>query len=239
MEKDTRKILFLDIEWRPTKAYVWQPWKQDITPDKIIEHGGLLCLAAKWQGSKEMFFAADWTEGGHQAMLDLAHHLISEAEAVVTYNGDRYDIPKLMGEFALAGMPPPPVPTSIDVIKAIKKLGLFMNRLGFVGPLFDVGAKTKHAGFEMWVDVEKGSITARKKMQRYNIQDVRLLERLYNRILPYIRNHPQLRSGEECPACTSVKTQKRGARVTRFFRIQRNQCQDCGHWFETTRSKIK
>lgn len=234
------KILIIDIEWRPTKAYVWQAWKQDITPDKIIEHGGLLCFAAKYLGDKDMFFHADWTDGGHAMMLEEAHRLLSEADAVVTYNGDKYDIPKLLGEFALAGMPPPPPVTSIDVLRAVKKLGFFMNRLGFIGPLFGLGGKVKHSGFEMWVDIEAGNKSAMKKMERYNKQDVRLLEKLYKKVLPYIKNHPHLGAGKhECGACRSNNTQKRGFRRTKHFLVQRIQCQDCGSWSEGTRSKVK
>jgi transposase-like protein len=76
-------------------------------------------------------------------------------------------------------------------------------------------------------------------MMKYCIQDVRMTDRLYKKVRPFITNHPQLRNGDECPACTSSKTQKRGPRYTRWFRIQRNQCQSCAHWFETTRTKIK
>ena len=235
-----QKLLFVDIEWRPTKAYVWQAWKQNITPDKIIEHGGLLCFAAKFAGSKTMHFYADWTEGGHQKMLVEAHKLLSEADAVVTYNGDKYDIPKLVGEFAQAGMMAPPPLTSIDVIKTVKKLGLFMNRLAFVGPLFGLGSKIKHDGFSMWSDIDKGSEVAMRKMERYNKQDVVLLEKLYRKLLPFITNHPHLGSTKhECGACGSNNVQKRGTRRTKHFIIQRIQCQSCGSWSEGTRSKVK
>src|SRR3546814_9474335 len=74
-------------------------------------------------------------------MVVALHKLLSEADAVVTYNGDRYDIPKAMGEFVLEGLMPPPPPTSIDLMKAVKKLGFVMNRLAFIGPLLKVGQK--------------------------------------------------------------------------------------------------
>lgn len=237
--KFNEKLLVLDIEWRPTKAYVWQAWKQDITPDKIIEHGGLLCFAAKWLGKPEVVFHSDWTDG-HKEMLEAAKALMIEADAILTYNGDKYDIPKLMGEFALAGMTPPPPPTSIDLLKSVKKLGFFMNRLAFIGPLFELGSKLKHEGFSMWVDVEAGKPAALKKMERYNKQDVRLLEKLYKRILPFVFKHPHLgETAHECGACGSDDVQRRGFRRTKVFRIQRLHCQSCGSWSEGTRSKIK
>jgi uncharacterized protein YprB with RNaseH-like and TPR domain len=172
-------------------------------------------------------------------MVRAMHAMLCEADAVVTYNGDKFDIPKLDGEFILEGLPPTPKVASIDVVKTVRKFGFVMNRLAFIGPLLRVGAKVKHEGFGLWRDVLEGNPKARAKMEKYNIQDVVLLEKLYKKIRPYIRNHPQLRAGDECPACTKKKTHKRGWRYTRTFRIQRNQCSDCGHWFETTRQKIK
>ena len=234
----SKRLLILDIEWRPTKAYVWQPWKENITPEKIIEHGGLLCFAAKWLGDREVFFHSDWIDGHHE-MLEAAHKLLSEADAVVTYNGDRYDIPKLMGEFVLAGLPAPPPVTSIDLLKAVKKLGLFMNRLAFVGPLMNLGGKIGHEGMALWTAVEAGKPAALKKMQRYNEQDVRLTERLYKKIKPYIRNHPHLgTTKQECGACGSNNVQKRGFRRTKSYLIQRIQCQTCGSWSDGTKSKV-
>lgn len=231
------KILFVDVEWRPTKAYVWQAWKQDITPDKIIEHGGLLCVAAKFLDEKTTYFWSDWGDG-HELMLKQIHSLLSEADAVVTYNGDKYDIPKLWGEFALAGMAPPPPPTSIDVLKAVKKFGLFMNRLAFVGPLFGVGSKVAHEGFGLWVGVEKGNTAAQAKMEKYNRQDVILLEKLYKRILPYIKNHPHLGDRVACGACDGHVLHSRGYRRTKSYKIQRLQCQQCGAWQDGKREKI-
>ena len=233
------KILVLDIEWKPTKAYVWQAWKQDITPDKIIEHGGLLCLAAKWVGEKEVFFFSEWKDGKRGMLLGV-HKLLEDSDAVLTYNGDKYDIPKLMGEFALLGFDPPAPITSIDLLKTVKKLGLFMNRLAFVGPFFGVGKKVDNGGFKLWVDVEGGNTRAQRMMKKYNIRDVVILEQLYKKLLPYIKNHPHLgKDKHECGACGSNKTQKRGYRRTKHFLVQRIQCTKCGSWSEGTRAKVK
>jgi hypothetical protein len=234
----TRKILILDIETRPAVAYVWKAWDENIGYEQVIEPGGMICFAAKWVGEKDIVFYSNWTHSHHE-MVAAAHALLSEADAVVTYNGDKFDLPKLNGEFILDGLGPVPPVASIDVVKTVKKMGFLMNRLAFIGPLLRVGQKVKHEGFELWAKVLEGNDKARAKMQKYNEQDVVLLEKLYNKVRPFIKNHPQLRNGETCPACESTKTQKRGFRFTRFFRIQRNQCTDCGHWFETTRQKIK
>ena len=235
----SRKILLLDIEWKPTTAYVWQPWQENITPDKIIEHGGLLCVGYKWLGKKSCHVLSEWKHG-HTDMLERTLKLLGQADAVVTYNGDKYDLKKLQGEFLLYGMPPPPPPTSIDVLKTVKKMGYFMNRLAFIGPFLGLQGKMEHEGMKLWVKVVNGNKSAQKRMARYCKQDVIVLEELYNRILPYISNHPHLgnQKGDTCPACGSSHLQSRGTRRTKHFKIQRLQCQDCGAWHSGTRSKL-
>ena len=234
----TRKILMLDIEWAPALAYVWRMYDENISPDQLVDHGGMLCFCANWDDSSEYEFYSMW-EHGRDGMAKEALRLLSSADAVVTYNGDKYDIPKLTGEILLAGLSPPPVVTSIDCLKAVKKFGFNMNRLAYIGPLLGAGKKVKHEGFNLWKDVLAGSLIAQKKMQKYCIQDVKVLKKLYHRILPFIRNHPHLGLDKhECGACGSKTTQKRGYRRTKSFKIQRLQCQDCGSWSDGARTKV-
>lgn len=198
-----------------------------------------MCFCAKWLGSNEKIFFSEW-EHGHQIMVEAAHALLMEADAVVTFNGDRFDLPKLTGEFVLAGLEPVPPLTSIDTIKTVKKFGLFMNRLAYIGPLLKVGKKIKHEGFELWTSVMNGDAKAQARMKKYCIQDVVLTEKLYLKIRPFIRNHPHLGNTKStaCGACGSHKVQSRGYRRTKTFRIQRLHCQDCGSWHDGRREKI-
>lgn len=232
------KILILDIETRPAVAYVWRAFKENVGHEQVIDAGGVICAAAKWVGEKKTHFFADWLDD-KKVMLQGLHDLLSQADAVVTYNGDKFDLPKLHGEFLLAGLPPPPPLTSIDVIKTVRKLGFLMNRLAFVGPLLGVGDKVKHEGFSLWTKVNEGDPKAQAKMRKYNIQDVVLLEELYFKILPYIKNHPHLVKGHrKCGACGSPDLQSRGVRRTKSFQIQRLHCQNCGSWQEGARQRV-
>lgn len=239
--KETRKILILDIEWRPALAYVWQMWKQNIQPDMLVDHGGMLCFCAHWYGSNEFMFYSEW-DHGRKGMAEAAKHLLTEADAVVHYNGIKYDIPKIRGEVVLAGLEPFPQPTQIDLMRVVKTFGFNMNRLAYVAPLLGLEQKLGHEGFLLWKKVMDGDAKAQAKMKKYCIQDVKITTKLYDRILPFIKDHPHLKgsaTGCTCPACNSERTQKRGFRNTRCFKVQRNQCQDCNSWFETTRTKIK
>lgn len=235
----SRKILFLDIEWEPALAYVWRMWDENISPDQLISHGGMLCFCAHWEGSKEYLFYSKW-DHGQEGMAAIAKALIEEADAVVTYNGDKYDIPKIRGEVLLAGLEPFGPVTSIDVLKTIKKCGFNMNRLAYIGPLLGVGGKVKHEGFNLWKDVIEGKAKAQKKMERYCIQDVRLLTKLYKKIRPFIINHPHIGATfHECGTCGGNNVQKRGFTTSKHYKTQRLQCQDCGSWQTGTRTKIK
>lgn len=235
------RILTLDIEWKPTKAYVWGAWQENITPEKIIEHGGLLCVGVKWLGEKEIEVFSEW-EHGHEEMLLLTYERISEADVVVGYNHDKFDMRKLEGEFVLHGLPPLPPVTTIDCLKAVKKFGFFMNRLAFIAPFLGVGKKMEHEGMALWVKVIDGDEDARKRMARYCSQDVRVTEKLFAKIRPYIRNLPYLgKTGSgNCPSCGSSKYQHRGTVRTRYFEKQRLRCSNtgCGHWFYGKQSRI-
>lgn len=239
MTANEPRLLFLDIEWRAVKAYVWRAWDENVMPDQIIEDGGLLCICMKFSDEKDYQFYSDWTHTKEE-MLIATRDAILSADAVITYNGDKYDLPKIQGELLRHNLPPIPPVTSIDLIKTVKKMGFFMNRLAFIGPFLGLGKKVAHEGFSLWKKVDEGDASAQKKMQKYCIQDVRLLVNMYRRIRPFIRTHPHLgfTSADACPACGSIHVQKRGVRRTRSFIIQRLACQGCGHWFEGSRKKV-
>jgi hypothetical protein len=234
-----QNVLLLDIEWRPVKAYVWRAWDENIAPNQVVEDGGLLCVGAKWLGSRETELFSEW-EHGHVGMLQGIHDMMSVADAIITYNGDKYDLPKLDGEFARYDLPPRPPCTSIDCIKQVKKFGYFRSSLAFVGPFLGLGSKLEHEGFGLWKKVMDGDENAQRRMARYCIQDVRLLERLYIKIRPHIRNHPHLGTtgGGQCPSCGGTHTHSRGSVRTRVYKKQRLHCQSCGHWFLGKQTKI-
>ena len=72
-------------------------------------------------------------------------------------------------------------------------------------------------------------------MKVYNEQDVTLTIKLYERLRPWILNHPNMarieNRPEACPKCgTEDKMQARGYRVTNVGRYRRYQCQECFGW---------
>jgi hypothetical protein len=218
---------------------VWGLFDQNVSLDQIIEPGRIICWAAKWLGESEVHYADE--RGGRDTMFEQIHALLSQADAVVTYNGDKFDLPKLLGGFVEFQLPPPPPVASIDLYKTVKRFGLQSNKLQFVSAMLKIGQKVKHEGFPLWVACMKGDAKAWGRMTRYNKGDVRLTERAYKRLRPYIKTHPYVGAGivNACPACASANVQHRGYARSKSFITERMQCQSCGSWSQGSRQSIR
>ena len=173
-------------------------------------------------------------EDSESEPFDSLEEAVKDADIIITYNGNRFDLPTLNKEFLLNGFKPPAPYKSVDLYPVVKRKFRFAsNKLDHVAQQLKLGQKVTHAGFQMWIDVMNGDPSAQHEMKTYNIHDVVLLERVYEKILPWIPNHPNQshHSGSHvCPNCGSSKLQHRGYATTAAGKYQRYQCQDCGKW---------
>lgn len=236
--KDIR-ILTIDIEWRPMVVYSWGLWDQNHSIDQIVDDGGMMTFAAKWAGDREIAFHAEWSDGGHEGMVKAAHDLLSEADVLVTYNGDKYDIRKMNQEFMLAGMAPPKPFKSIDVLKTNKaRFDLPSRKLDYIAQRTGVGAKTSHTGFKLWTDCMAGDVKAQALMEKYNRQDVRITEKVYLRLLPWLVGAPHLamytRDEYACPYCAKKGLNREGVTHTLVQSYWLNECPNCKGWSRST-----
>lgn len=182
------KILFLDIETAPNTAHVWGLWDQNISISQIVESSYTLCWAAKWRGQKDILFASVQHETA-KSMLAKMHHLLEEADMVVHYHGTSFDMPTLNKEFLLHGFIPPASAKELDLLKVVKKHFRFSsNKLDYVCQRLKLGKKVGHEGHMLWVKCMANEGRAWKIMERYNKHDVIILERLYEKILPWIKH---------------------------------------------------
>jgi len=233
----------MDIETAPGVAYIWRLFGDNFVPlERLISPSRVISWGAQWYGSREVMYS-DEKRAGTQKMLAQIHRLMSQADAYVTFNGDKFDIPMLSGAFVEQGFDALPPTASIDLYKTVKKLGLMSGKLEFVAPFLKIGQKVKHEGFGLWRSVLAGDREAWGRMRQYNIQDVRLTSKLYSLLLPYIKNHPRLfpkvKDRPTCRVCSSSHIIFRGSYFTKENQYTRTQCQDCGSWDKFKRKPQK
>lgn len=225
-------ILMIDIECAPNTAHVWGLFKQTVSIKQLMESSYTMCFAAQWYGSKKVIYRDEYDED----MLEELHTLLDQADAVVHYNGTKYDIPTINKDFLLAGMAPPSPYKQIDLYRTVRSKFKFpSNKLDYVAERLGVGCKHAHEGHELWVKCMAGNAAAWKRMKKYNIQDVKLLRGLYEKLLPWIDNHPNyaLYSGGTdhcCPNCGSTEVVRQGKAYTQTMVYQQYSCKDCGKW---------
>ena len=248
------KILGIDIETAPNTAHVWGLFNQNIGINQIQQTGRVMCWAAKWRGEKTVEFMSEhpglpFADGdtAHLNMIIRAHELLDEADAVLSFNGKRFDMPTLNREFLKYGMAPPSPYHHIDLLMVAKRQFRFAsNKMDHLACELGIKGKVKHSGHELWTKCMAGDAASWKLMKRYNIQDVRMMELIYDAMLPWIVTHPNHGMytdsiGTVCTNCGGSHLQSRGFAVTRTQKYRRLQCTDCGTWLRgrTTISSLE
>mgnify|MGYP003108847891 CR=1 FL=1 len=235
------KILMLDVETYPNKVYSWGLFNQNIGLNQIVEPGSTACWAARWHGAPEgeFFFGAEWDDND---FIGDMWDLLDEADAVIHYNGTKFDMPTLNWAFIKQGGTPPSPYKEIDLLRTVRqKFRPASKKLDFVSQELGIGAKIQHRGMDLWHGCMEGDKECHKEMRDYNIQDVFLLEELYEKLLPWIGNHPntQVYTGERdtCPKCNSGSIQYRGFAYTNAGKSKKYRCNDCGSWSKSSKAE--
>lgn len=229
------KVLTLDIETTPHDAYVWGIWQQNIGLHMLKDPTRMMAWAAKWEEKDEVLFASE-RNYSREDMIAEVYDLVNEADAVVHYNGIAFDMKHLNREFVEQGLAPPTKYKNIDLLRVVKQCFKFpSNKLEYVARVLLGEGKMDTGGFDLWVRCLKGEATAWKTMENYNIADVLLTERLYQRIQGWIPSHPNRalwiadQENPICPNCGSTHVVANGAEYpARVNEYQRYKCMDCG-----------
>lgn len=227
--------LLLDIETAPNVAHVWGMFQQNINPKAVLASGYTLCWSAKWYGQKTIMFRSIHHHGKEQMVRDI-WGLLDEADAVIHYNGTRFDVPTLQKEFLQLAMPPPSPFAQIDLLRTVRREFRFhSNKLDDVLKQLGMEGKVQHKGHQLWIECMNGDPKAWAEMRRYNRRDVKIMEDFYTRLLPWIKGHPNFGlfcadNRSVCNKCGSANLIRQGTRRTLTQVYPRYQCNDCGSW---------
>jgi len=244
------KVLILDIETAPIRAYVWSIWNVNIGVNQIQSDWFCLTWAAKWLFEDKVYSARLKPEEvkaeNDKRIIQGIWRLINEADIVIAHNGEKFDIPKINTRFVINGLEPPLPYQQIDTLKHIRRqFGFTSNKLDYVNKLLNLERK-KETNFELWENCMKGNANALREMEEYNVQDVRILEETYLLIRAWIKPHPNMglfildEKEERCPSCGSAELKDMGKLYfTTANTYELRKCGNCGAASRKRLSEVK
>lgn len=241
--QDGPAILLYDIETAPGLAWIWSQWNTNAIA--MEQDWYMLSFAYKWLNTDKIGFVSvfqdpkfypDTTDDEFVATRLAA--LFDRADAVIAHNGDRFDRRKANQRFLFWDIDPPSPYQSIDTKKvAAREFSHFSNKLSELGRIHRLGDKEHHTGFELWRECMRGNDKFWKVMEKYNRQDVNLLEDVYVKLLPWIGlpgkpagiNYGFWSEGGKmvCPNCGSDDLKQKGTHRTLVSEFPTYQCQRC------------
>lgn len=239
------KILFYDLETAKMKieyeTYSLKQYSNYLPPESIIRPVWIVCAAWKWMGESvsstsvlkdpERFKEKHFDD---YHVVKVLHELISSADILVAHNGDGFDWKIFQARCLYHNLCPAKPPIMIDTLKASRRIHKpESHSLRYLASYLGVEGKFESPD---WDEVSKGNVEAIQYCERYCRQDIRTLVQVYERLKPYIPNHPNLnlfQKGVEhllCKTCEGGILEKRGFRYTASGKYQSYVCKKCGAW---------
>jgi DNA polymerase elongation subunit (family B) len=239
------KRLFFDIETSPNLVFSWNVgYDVRIDYDNIIQERAIICICYKFEGNDKVYHLT-WNKGDDKKMLQKFAEIINTADEVIGHNSDRFDIKWVRTRCIYHGISMTHDIKSIDTLKAARgKFKFNSNKLDYIGKYLGLGEKMETGGFSLWKDIVlKNSKKALNKMVDYCKQDVLLLEKIFQKINPYIPPKTNAavmfdRDAVTCPECLSEHTVINKYRISAAgSRAVTMQCRDCGKYFSISETK--
>jgi len=246
MSENKPRIILWDLETLPNLLEALKIWPG------ISNYPGLslkatintiICAGWKVLGEKETHCISAWdfktrwkrnVNDDYMVCKEL-YKVLKDADAIVTHNGKRFDLPFLKTRLEKHNLPTlPKTLRHIDTCSVSKQnLSPFNNRLNTLGEQFVGEEKMGHEGWPMWVKVWHRDAVAQENMKQYCMQDVRLLEKIYLKLRKHsdkVPNHALFGDNihKNCPNCGSVSITKEGLRPAGKILRQRWLCKSCG-----------
>lgn len=183
-DKEGSKVLIYDIETSYNIVSSWRIGsKVDLPHYSVIKERAIICVSYKWLGENQVY-TITWDENqDDKFLLEQFIEVMNEADTLVAHNGDRFDIKWIKTRALKHGLEMLPVYNQIDTLNLAKKHFYFnSNKLDYIAKFlgFDGKIETKP---ELWdkVILEK-DVAALIEMVEYCEEDVRQLEKVYNRL---------------------------------------------------------
>lgn len=235
------KVLLLDIETSPMVTLTWGIHEQNIGLNQVVEPSYIIAWSAKWLDKKEIFYSdqrkSDSLKGGESDLLEPLVKLVDEADIVIGHNVKKFDLRKINSGVIKNELKKPSSYKIIDTLTISRKhFNLPSYKLEylaeFLGCKHKKLTKRKYHGMTLWTECcLNDNQDAWKEMEKYNKQDVIVLEEVYNKLIPWddtINFGVYENTKELVCSCGSKDFSKNGFAYTKTCKYQRYECVKCG-----------
>jgi len=232
------KILILDVETAPLRSFTWGLWKQNVGLNQIISDYYIISWAAKYLGEDEIYSDVltpnEALREDDKRIMQSLWELLNDCDIAIAHNGIKFDIPKINTRFVLHGIMPPSPYKQIDTLLTARNIfGFTSNRLDYLATFFGYAGK-EPTSFALWEECMIGNPEALNYMVFYNKKDVVILEQVYLKLRPFMKNHPNItlyidEAEMSCPHCGSTHIHPIEDKyfMTQAVRYQAYRCDDC------------
>ena len=233
------KILILDLETAPMKAYVWRRWKENISLEQTISEWFMLAWSAKWLYSPDIYgevLTPEEVRNEDDSRITMSlYALVNKADIIVAHNGKHADIPWMNSRFILNNLQPPKPFIIVDTLEvARKQFGFSSNKLDALAGYFNIPHKL-HTDFQLWKNCMEGIQQSLDYMLEYNKMDVKILEEVYLKLAPWIKGGPNMNVllNSEIPVCANCGSEALELMHNQYYytsvgKYTLHRCKDCG-----------
>lgn len=225
--------LLLDLETAPSLAYTWGTYEQTIPYPMVAKSWYILCWAAKDVDSKKTYGSSLHLHDGfsEKGMLQELADLLDKADVVIAHNGARFDVRKINARFVALGVRKPSPYKVYDTLRVARRHFAFTsNRLADLPDQLGIKCRKGSPGWATWAGCLEEDVKAFEKLYKYCKQDVKVLEEVFWKLLPWQPlESVGIRDGV-CAVCNSGKLHSRGLYVGSTETYTKYSCTTCGSW---------
>lgn len=222
-------ILIIDMERLPGLAKVWDQKTSFVPHHKFERLPSTICFAARRYGFPGEEFWADWDQG-HEAMVRRSWELYDRADIVVTYNGISFDNKNFRTDWEVYGLGEPAPWKDVDLFRVNKNLGLVSYSMQHAARVLGIGGKDGHYDANVAERAMGGSVKDQLDLRRYNIGDIKLTEKMYDRRRGSMPSHPHMGVTDDlsCNQCGSTRLAPAGEYTAQVLVFPAYRCTRCG-----------
>lgn len=161
--------------------------------------------------------------------------ILEEADIICGHYSRKFDLPFINTRLLYHNLPVIGFKAHIDTWHVARyQMKMHSNRLDAISKFLECLDEKSPVAGNHWVKAQAGNKNSLNYIIKHNKLDVLVLEQVYEKIRPLIKNHPNMnildKALNSCPCCGNKPVQKRGWSIAGVSRTRRYWCRNCGHW---------